>query len=106
MSEYMGLIRGEYEAKKGGEDSGEESGFFPGGSSLHSCMTPHGPDAQAFEKHSNTNIEQKPIKIPDTMAFMFESSYLFHITSFGQKNNVDKKYHECWKDLKSHFDSK
>uniref|UniRef100_A0A914ZS86 Homogentisate 1,2-dioxygenase n=1 Tax=Parascaris univalens TaxID=6257 RepID=A0A914ZS86_PARUN len=36
MSEYMGLICGTYEAK--------ESGFKPGGGSLHSMMTPHGPD--------------------------------------------------------------
>jgi homogentisate 1,2-dioxygenase len=28
MSEYMGLIRGEYDAKEGG-------GFVPGGASLH-----------------------------------------------------------------------
>lgn len=31
MSEYMGLIRGEYEAKIDG-------GFVPGGSTLHSNM--------------------------------------------------------------------
>ncbi|KAM7433993.1 hypothetical protein ABFA07_015828, partial [Porites harrisoni] len=36
MSEFMGLIYGKYEAK--------EEGFAPGGGSLHSMMTPHGPD--------------------------------------------------------------
>jgi homogentisate 1,2-dioxygenase len=36
MTEYMGLIRGDYDAKA--------EGFVPGGGSLHSCMTPHGPD--------------------------------------------------------------
>eukprot|EP00568_Trieres_chinensis_P005033 CAMPEP_0183299088 /NCGR_PEP_ID=MMETSP0160_2-20130417/5908_1 /TAXON_ID=2839 ORGANISM="Odontella Sinensis, Strain Grunow 1884" /NCGR_SAMPLE_ID=MMETSP0160_2 /ASSEMBLY_ACC=CAM_ASM_000250 /LENGTH=355 /DNA_ID=CAMNT_0025461253 /DNA_START=62 /DNA_END=1126 /DNA_ORIENTATION=- len=40
MSEYMGLIKGVYDAKGGGR-----GGFVPGGSSLHNCMTPHGPDA-------------------------------------------------------------
>lgn len=37
MSEFMGNICGAYDAK------GE--GFGPGCSSLHSCMTPHGPDS-------------------------------------------------------------
>lgn len=37
----MGNISGAYDAK------GE--GFGPGCSSLHSCMTPHGPDAEAYE---------------------------------------------------------
>ncbi len=42
MSEFMGLIRGSYEAKQGG--------FLPGGGSLHSIMTPHGPDANTVAK--------------------------------------------------------
>ncbi|GAB2284443.1 hypothetical protein Dimus_018896 [Dionaea muscipula] len=41
MSEFMGLIHGGYEAKA--------DGFLPGGASLHSCMTPHGPDTKTFE---------------------------------------------------------
>lgn len=24
-------------------------GFLPGGASLHSCMTPHGPDTKTYE---------------------------------------------------------
>ena len=42
MSEFMGLIKGTYEAKvpKKGEEG--KKGFFPGGASLHSMMTPHG----------------------------------------------------------------
>jgi len=95
MSEYMGLIRGVYEAK--------EEGFMPGGASLHSCMTPHGPDTDAFEKATNAP-ELKPTKLPeDTMAFMFESSYLFHITPWAQNTNIDKGYYTCWQGLKSHF---
>ena len=43
MSEFMGMIHGKYDAKEG---------FVPGASSLHSCMTPHGPDAPTFEKAS------------------------------------------------------
>ena len=28
---------------------GKATGFVPGGASLHSCMTPHGPDAKVRE---------------------------------------------------------
>lgn len=48
MSEFMGLIKGTYEAKEGG--------FNPGGASLHSMMTPHGPDAVCFEKASTEKL--------------------------------------------------
>jgi len=41
MSEFMGLIHGSYEAKK--------EGFNPGGASLHSTMSPHGPDRTTFD---------------------------------------------------------
>lgn len=93
MSEYMGLIRGEYEAKK--------EGFLPGGGSLHSCMSAHGPDAKTFEKASAADLV--PVKLQNTMAFMFESTYMFKITDFAQKNYLDEKYFECWQDLPSHF---
>lgn len=48
MSEFMGLIFGNYEAK--------EEGFLPGGATLHSMMTPHGPDTQCFEGASNATL--------------------------------------------------
>ena len=41
-NEFMGLICGVYDAKS--------TGFVPGGSSLHNCMSGHGPDAATFEK--------------------------------------------------------
>lgn len=47
MSEFMGLIFGNYEAKKG---------FQPGGATLHSMMTPHGPDTQCFEEATNATL--------------------------------------------------
>jgi len=94
MSEFMGLIKGVYEAK--------EEGFVPGGASLHSCMVAHGPDAETFYKASEAPLQ--PTKIPDTtLAFMFESTYMLHVTDYGQENNVDEKYNECWQGLKSHF---
>lgn len=55
MSEFMGLILGKYEAK--------EEGFQPGGASLHSMMTPHGPDTECFEKASNAEL--KPERVAD-----------------------------------------
>lgn len=55
MSEFMGLIHGNYEAK--------EEGFLPGGASLHSMMTPHGPDMQCFEGASTAAL--KPTRVAD-----------------------------------------
>lgn len=61
MSEFMGLISGAYDAKA--------DGFLPGGASLHSIGTPHGPDSDVVEKASNEDL--KPIKLrPDGLAFM------------------------------------
>lgn len=94
MSEFMGLIRGKYEAK--------EEGFCPGGATLHSMMTPHGPDADCFEKASNADLQSQRIA-GGTMAFMFESSLSMAITEWANKTKVDEKYHECWKPLKKHF---
>nr|XP_012636000.1 homogentisate 1,2-dioxygenase isoform X4 [Microcebus murinus] len=96
MSEFMGLIRGHYEAKQGG--------FLPGGGSLHSTMTPHGPDADCFEKASKAKLA--PERIADgTMAFMFESSLSLAVTKWGLKTSrcLDENYYKCWEPLKSHF---
>ncbi|CAI4222209.1 unnamed protein product [Auanema sp. JU1783] len=94
MSEYMGLISGVYEAKEGG--------FRPGGGSLHSIMTPHGPDYTCFEKASNDEL--KPARVADgTMSFMFESSLNMAITNWAQIENVDENYYKDWQPLKKHF---
>lgn len=62
MSEFMGLIKGTYDAKAG-------DGFLPGGASLHSIGTPHGPDAASFEKGSTEAL--KPVQTdPNGLAFM------------------------------------
>jgi len=55
MSEFMGLIYGNYEAK--------EEGFLPGGATLHSMMTPHGPDTQCFERASSETLH--PTRVAD-----------------------------------------
>ena len=56
-----------YDAKGAGS-----GGFVAGGSSLHSCMSAHGPDAQTFEKASNAQL--KPHKFDKGLAFMFETT--------------------------------
>uniref|UniRef100_A0A914KG53 Homogentisate 1,2-dioxygenase n=1 Tax=Meloidogyne incognita TaxID=6306 RepID=A0A914KG53_MELIC len=94
MSEFMGLIVGKYEAKEGG--------FCPGGASLHSIMTPHGPDSKCFENASNDKLG--PLKIAEgTMAFMFESSLSLVVTDWANKENVDEDYYKDWEPLKKHF---
>ncbi|KAA8580841.1 hypothetical protein FQN60_013799 [Etheostoma spectabile] len=96
MSEFMGLIKGHYEAK--------EEGFQPGGASLHSAMTPHGPDTECFEK--NSAAELQPERVAEgTMAFMFESSFSMAVTKWGLQTcqKLDKSYYQCWESLRSHF---
>lgn len=96
MSEFMGLILGRYEAKEGG--------FLPGGATLHSIMTPHGPDYNCFEQATNAVLE--PQRVADgTQSFMFESSLNMATTKWGQKtcNKLDEKYYECWQQLKNNF---
>uniref|UniRef100_A0A336L0W1 Homogentisate 1,2-dioxygenase n=1 Tax=Culicoides sonorensis TaxID=179676 RepID=A0A336L0W1_CULSO len=96
MSEFMGLIYGTYEAKEGG--------FQAGGASLHSMMTPHGPDRACFEGASNAKLE--PQRVADgTQAFMFESSLSMAVTKWGEETcqKLDAKYYECWQGLEKHF---
>jgi len=96
MSEFMGLIKGSYEAK--------EEGFAPGGATLHQMMTPHGPDVQCFE--GATKAQLSPCKVAvGTMAFMFESSLSLAVLPWALKSsNFDSNYHKCWEGLQSHFD--
>ena len=47
MNECMGLVHGAYDAKAGG--------FSPGGLSLHSCMSAHGPDAETTRRRWRPN---------------------------------------------------
>lgn len=99
MSEYMGMVHGIYDAKENVETTKEKpSGFFPGGGSLHSCMSPHGPDATSFEKASHAEL--KPVKMQPTLAFMFETTYMLNLTEWAQSENLDEDYQDCWQGLK------
>jgi homogentisate 1,2-dioxygenase len=95
MNEFMGLIRGEYDAKA--------EGFLPGGASLHNCMSGHGPDAESFEKASKADL--KPSYLGDTLAFMFETRFVCRPTQYAlQTAELQHEYFECWQGLKKHFD--
>ncbi|MDO6567436.1 homogentisate 1,2-dioxygenase [Alteromonas sp. 1_MG-2023] len=95
MSEFMGLIKGSYDAK--------EKGFVPGGMSLHNCFTPHGPEASVFEAASNAELI--PQKYKDTLAFMFESRFPIAPTAFALDTPLRQNdYVDCWKGLTKHFD--
>jgi len=95
MSEYMGLIYGAYDAK--------ETGFVPGGGSLHNQMSAHGPDLDAFEKASNADL--KPQKLVGTMAFMFESRYIIRPTKFAMEcSELQNDYFEVWQRLRKNFE--
>eukprot|EP00897_Mesotaenium_endlicherianum_P003864 jgi/Mesen1/3505/ME000197S02523 len=98
MNEFMGLIRGQYEAKA--------DGFLPGGVSLHCCMSAHGPDTQTFEKAVAEEATCRPQKLPDsTLAFMFESCYTPRVTKLALSSpKLDVDYYKCWKGLRPHFD--
>jgi homogentisate 1,2-dioxygenase len=87
MSELMGLVRGEYDAKA--------EGFLPGGVSIHNQMTAHGPDLASFRKASSAKLE--PRKIENTLAFMWESRYVFRPTRFAlSARELQKDYDKVW----------
>lgn len=90
MSEFMGLVRGIYDAKL--------TGFTPGGASLHNCMTAHGPDKASHERAVGADL--KPHYIEDTLAFMFESRYVFRPTAHAMgAPYLQADYDACWQGL-------
>ncbi len=94
MNEFMGLIHGEYDAKA--------EGFLPGGSSLHNCMSGHGPDKATFEKASDAKLE--PQFIADTLAFMFETRFVCRTTRWALDTDLRQEdYYAVWQDLGSNF---
>ncbi len=95
MSELMGLVHGVYDAKA--------EGFLPGGISLHNSMTAHGPDVTTFERASAAELQ--PHKIDGSLAFMFESRYVFRPTQFAmQVPQLQKNYDGVWGGFRKNFD--
>jgi homogentisate 1,2-dioxygenase len=87
MSEFMGLVHGEYDAKK--------EGFLPGGASLHNAMSAHGPDRASYEAAIAAPL--KPARLERTLAIMFESRYLFEPTAHALASpTLDKDYDLAW----------
>jgi homogentisate 1,2-dioxygenase len=87
MSEYMGLIHGIYDAKA--------EGFVPGGGSLHNAFSAHGPDAATFMKASSDSLQPK--YQGNTLAFMFESRYVFQPTKFAMETSaLQNNYDTAW----------
>jgi homogentisate 1,2-dioxygenase len=94
MCEFMGLVRGVYDAKA--------AGFLPGGASLHNTMSAHGPDAVTFERASAAEL--KPHKLENTLAFMFESRFAMRLTRYAMESSeLQRDYFEGWQGLKRHF---
>jgi homogentisate 1,2-dioxygenase len=87
MSELMGLVHGVYDAKA--------EGFTPGGISIHNCMSAHGPDLATFQKA--TDAELRPHKIDHTLAFMWESRYVWRPTRFAMSaRELQRGYDGVW----------
>jgi homogentisate 1,2-dioxygenase len=87
MSEFMGLVRGAYDAKQGG--------FVPGGASLHVAMSSHGPDRASYDKAVAAKLE--PHYLANTLAFMFETRYLLEATAYAQSSPaLDREYDAAW----------
>jgi homogentisate 1,2-dioxygenase len=94
MSEYMGLVSGEYDAKA--------EGFVPGGGSLHNTYTSHGPDADSYAKASTAEL--KPQKLDGTLAFMFESRWTILPTMQAMEANFRQvDYDAVWSGLTRNF---
>ena len=88
MSEAMGLIQGEYDAKA--------EGFRPGGLSLHNLMSGHGPDVASWKGASEAEL--KPVKLDGTMAFMVESCWPYKPTAFALEH-AQLDYDAVWDDF-------
>jgi len=94
MSEFMGLVYGVYDAKP--------EGFVPGGMSLHNQMLPHGPDADAFAHASNVALA--PVKLTNTLAFMFETRFRQRVTGYAAGlDTLQTNYIDCWAGLNKNF---
>ena len=94
MSEFMGLVLGQYDAKP--------EGFKPGGASLHNSYVPHGPDTEAFDKASGADL--KPHKLDQTLAFMFETRWPLKPTAWALRDApLEATYANCWQGLKDEF---
>ena len=86
MSEFMALLRGEYDAKHG---------LRPGSASLHNAFTDHGPDRASYDKALAEKLA--PRKLENSLAFMFECRYVLEPTAFAMDSPLrDRNYDAVW----------
>lgn len=96
MSEFMGLIRGVYDARQGG--------FVPGGASLHNGMTPHGPELAVTQRAETVELE--PVRMADTLAFMLESPYRLRPTAVAMATGERQRdYASVWQSIPRRFNA-
>lgn len=70
-----------------------------------SCDSAHGPDADAFSKASNADLQ--PEWFDGGLAFMFESAYIMKLTDYAINcDHIDKDYYKCWQSLPKLFNPK
>jgi homogentisate 1,2-dioxygenase len=94
MTEFMGLVRGVYDAKA--------EGFVPGGASLHNSFTSHGPDAATYREASTRELA--PQKVDDTLAFMFETRLPLRLTSAAASApHLQPNYDAVWDGFTTQF---
>jgi homogentisate 1,2-dioxygenase len=94
MNEFMGLVKGVYDAKAGG--------FSPGGLSLHGMLSAHGPDNITTERAMAADLA--PHKIDNTLAFMFETNRVMRISEFAATcPQLQPDYDGCWSGIKKHY---
>ena len=90
LSELMGLVKGEYDAKS--------TGFEIGGVSIHNCLTPHGPDTATYQKAIQQPL--KPLRYRNTLAFMFESCEAWLVSENALSHpSRQLDYSLCWDGL-------
>lgn len=90
MSELMGLIHGEYDAKK--------QGFIPGGVSIHNCMVAHGPDSETYQQAIKQEL--KPTAYQNSLAFMLEARKPWLISEKASIHSTRQAdYAQCWQNL-------
>ncbi|HEY0935768.1 MAG TPA: homogentisate 1,2-dioxygenase [Trebonia sp.] len=94
MSEYLGLVTGQYDAKA--------AGFVPGGGSLHNTFASHGPDADTYDRASTAELT--PQKLDGTLAVMFESRWTMLPTAQAMSAPFRQRdYDAVWSGLTRHF---
>ena len=94
MSEFMGVVRGVYDAKA--------EGFTPGGGSLHNMFSAHGPDGETYARASTAALA--PQKLDGTLAFMFESRWTMVPTRQAiEAGHRQRDYDAVWSGLQRNF---